>query len=277
MYTPTAESRFAETAYIDYNTGMNPGEFRSVLEHLEARIHSFNAARVSNAYRDLQNTSVLLDQIEADLAAMEQRLTPEDVGYGEQEGRRLQTAFMAVTLLKALYLFSNILVEILLAETLQTKKETFQGFLSSKKARSGPLASIHLPDLLPAYCVVILRHKLIAHHDFQRTHGIAYAQDGIRFNPYPRDWQLFSDQADKAQRLQRIYELRIPGIQGLTNIRRLVDQLFYGIPIGSLGDINPDRRVINEMIDHLGCTSKSRREVEQAIDRFCGAIVDAVP
>jgi hypothetical protein len=208
---------------------------------------------------------------------MQEQISRGEVDEGEQLGLLLTWRFMLATLLKAQYLFANILVDVLIAEALEMEKPTLLRFLGSSDSTQGRLAPLSLSAILPTYCVVVYRHKLVAHHDFPRTHGIARDPDGTHhFDPQPHNLRVSTDDTQEVRRLQGVYEEDFPAIARELHWRESLDFLFYNIPIGSLGAVSQDRRAVNKLVERLGCKSMSREGIDRAIDQFCLAVVDAV-
>lgn len=183
------------------------------------------------------------------------------------------TRFLVV-ILKTLYMFASIYVSTVLQEVLDrpSKGISLMRLLSGKDF---PI-SLDLDSLLPAYCLIVYRNKLIAHHDILRTYGYGVDTGGTyRLKPLPAQIQIAERDVEDLKRMRFAYQPVIPGLAVEENCFNHLRLLFYGIPIGRMGEIHRDRKKIDEIAERGGCPSMTRGEIFQGVDAFSLAVVRA--
>jgi hypothetical protein len=179
------------------------------------------------------------------------------------------------TYFKALFVFADIFVSVLLSETVGKPGLTLNKFIDKPHP---PLLKLSMNQLLPAYCIVIYRNKAIAHHDVKRRHSYKWSSNEKHMVLVPMPEQFHIAKADVLAllRLKSKYETVIPDLAEKTNHYILLKALFYGIPIGSLGAVSDDRKEINSIAERGGCESLTPDEVVEALDRFAMAVVNVL-
>ncbi len=110
---------------------------------------------------------------------------------------------------------------------------------------------------------------------FARLHSYKWSsnENRIVLVPMPEQFHIAKADASALLRLKSKYEAVIPNLAEKTNQYILLKTLFYGIPIGSLGLINDDRKEINVIAERGGCESLNPDEVIEALDEFAMAVV----
>jgi hypothetical protein len=229
--------------------------------------------RVEAAYQDLLDivnisTEIETETVKYDIFEIAEKGDQDRVRELHHEHRAI------VTLLKAAFIFSDIYISVLLSEILCQPGISLNTFLSKPQK---PLLSLSVEEILPAYCVVVYRNKVIAHHDVQRqyTYLLATELEGSRLVPYSEFFHVTKSDIPLIIKLRETYKALIPALVTEKNQWKLVQILFYNIPIGKLGAISQDRKQINRIAENGGCTSVSRQELIEAIDRFTLAVVKA--
>lgn len=248
--------------------------FRKNISSLVTKISTFRTRRVESAYEDLISLAIIAKEIEGNIAGQD-IFDLNKVSDNQQVFSTIQKQGQIVALLKALYLFSNIFISILLGELINIKKISLIRFLQSKNQM---LTSLSMDKILPAYCIVVYRNKVIAHHDIRRmsSYTIGHGNVQFRFAPLPEDFHISNNSITELARLKSSYVSTVQDLRNVDNQFEQLKILFYNIPIGELGDINPDRNKIDHIAEEGGCTSMTRDEIIQAIDTFTKAIVEAV-
>lgn len=242
-------------------------------ERITNRISTFRSWRVEAAYRDLIHLMTLTEEIESSVAGKESEIV--------KTGDPRQIDFVVLrhgqidTLLKGLYIFGTIFINIILAEVSDKPGMSLNRFLESKKH---PLTSLSTNKILPAYCVVAYRNKVIAHHDIRRRSGYIFgsASGQTRLVPLPEQVHILQNSVAEILRLKSFYGGAIPELQTEDNVFELLQILFHHIPIGEFGNINPHRRIIDRIVEKGGCKSMTSNEITKALDAFIEAISSSV-
>ncbi len=227
--------------------------------------------RVESAYQDLLDivnisTAKETETVKYDIFEIAEKGDKDRIRELHQEHRA------TVTLLKAAFIFSDIYISVLLSEILCQPGISLNAFLNKPQM---PLLALSIEEILPAYCVVIYRNKVIAHHDVQRqyTYLLATELEGSRLIPYSEFFHVTKSDIPLITKLRETYKASIPALLAEKNEWKLVQILFYNIPIGKLGAISQDRKQINRIAENGGCPSVSRQELIEAMDRFTLAVV----
>jgi len=241
-----------------------------------SKMSTFRSRRVESAYKDLTHLAALAEEMEASIAGRDV-IELAKVGKFEQASFVDQRHYQIVTLLKALYIFGNIFINIMLSEVMDKPRMSLNEFLKLKKH---PLISLPIDKILPVYCIAVYRNKVIAHHDVRRTSGhISGPGSGQhRLLPFSEQYFLSMSKSSQAE-LIRLKSSYVGTVQELTkedNLLNLLEILFYNIPIGEFGNINPDRKKIDRIAEEGGCKSMTRNEIIKAVDTFTAAIASSV-
>jgi hypothetical protein len=239
---------------------MNLDDFgKLVVQPLTAHCQSLNPFRVRTAYEDLQNAYALVQEFQG------------EAGFhrAAQIYSRLSTYF------KALFVFADIFTSVLLSETVGKPGLSLNKFIDKPHP---PLLKLSTSHLLSAYCIVIYRNKVIAHHDVKRLHSYKWSSNEkhMVLVPMPERFHIARADALALLRLKSKYETVIPNLAEKTNEYVLLKALFYGIPIGSLSLITDDRKEINAIAERGGCESLTPNEVVEALDKFAMEVVNAL-
>lgn len=252
---------------------MNLDEFRKlVVEPLTAHCPNLNGFRVVIAYEDLQNTYALVQEFRIEVGNHDIFEAAESGGE-EAVHRATQIYSRLSTHFKALFIFADIFASVLLSETVGKPGLTLNKFIDKPQP---PLLKLSISQLLPAYCAVIYRNKIIAHHDVKRLHSYKWSSNEkqIVLVPMPEQFHIAKADAIALLRLKGKYEAVIPNLAEKTNQYILLKALFYGIPLGSLGLITDDRKEINAIAERGGCESLTPEEVVEALDKLAMAVVN---
>jgi hypothetical protein len=247
---------------------------KSVVKPLTTHCPILNGFRVATAYEDVQNTYALVQEFQIEVGEHD----IFDAAKSEDEAavhRAMQIHSRLSTHFKALFVFADIFVSVLLSETIGKPGLTLNKFIEKPQL---PLLGLPINQLLPAYCTVIYRNKVIAHHDVKRRHSYKWSDNKKRIVlvPMPEQFHIAKADALALMRLKSKYETVIPNLEEKTNEYILLKALFYGIPIGSLGLITDDRKEINSIAERGGCESLAANEVVNALDEFAMAVVSVI-
>jgi len=247
-------------------------EFRKlVVEPLTTYCPTLNRFRIGTAYEDLQNTYALVQEFQIEAGKHDIFEAAETEGE-DAAHRAIQIHSRLSTHFKALFIFADIFASVLLSEAVGKPGLTLNKFIDKPQP---PLLKLSINQLLHAYCTVIYRNKVIAHHDVKRLHSYKWSsnENRIVLVPMPEQFHIAKADASALLRLKSKYEAVIPNLAEKTNQYILLKTLFYGIPIGSLGLINDDRKEINVIAERGGCESLNPDEVIEALDEFAMAVV----
>jgi hypothetical protein len=248
---------------------MTISELRNYCTILRSKISTFRSTRVESAYEDLFDLAALAEEIEASVADRDVFQLTEAVEY-EEASFVVHRHHQIVTLLKALYIFSDVYISIMVSELIDKPGITLNKFLSSEKH---PLTNFPMDKILPAYCVVAYRNKVIAHHDVRRmpAHIMGPKSGQHRLVPMSERFYISESSVAELARLKSSYVDRVPELKNENNHFEQLKILFYNIPVGEFGNINADRKKIDRIAEQGGCNSMTCNEIMKALDAFTEA------
>jgi hypothetical protein len=173
------------------------------------------------------------------------------------------------SLFKSVYKSADLFTTVFLREVSGKPKTTLNGFLINPQE---PLRALPDQDTLLAYCATRYIDQIIAHHDL----SFLYTYHGNRLVLLP-EFSMFARQdISELMKLKAIYQPVVPELAAMQEPGRLLDLLYYNIPVKTMSKINPDRKRINQLAKNYGCRSLSPAELTQAIDRFAMAAVKVI-
>ena len=82
--------------------------------------------------------------------------------------------------------------------------------------------------------------------------------------------------SDDAKTLAELKDRYFPAGSAPEDVYEQTEKLFYSIPLGPIGQLNPDRKKIDKIAEVNGCKSMSRNEIVMAMDTLIAEIADAV-
>jgi hypothetical protein len=222
---------------------MNLPEFRqTILKPLTTWVPSFRPLPIETAYQSFLASNVAFE------SATHDNLFP---------------------LFKSVYKAADLFTTVFLSEVSGKPKTTLNGFLLNPKE---PLRALPDQDILAAYCANRYIDQIIAHHDL----SFLYTYHGGRLVLLP-EFLLFARQdISELMKLKTIYQPVVPELAAMQEPGRMLDILYYNIPVKTMSKINPDRKRINRLAKNYGCRSLSPAELIQAIDRFAIAAVKVI-
>lgn len=229
---------------------------------LRAQISISSIVRIENAYEELATIYELIHKYQADAV----KLNSSDPDF------RGNMRYLAL-LHKVLFLFADQFVTSILSEAVGERGLTLKKFLKNPRP---PLSNLSPTKVLSAYTIVVYRNKIIAHHDVKRIYGLKWCRNLEHFTlaPLPEHFHVAKSDAESLQRLKSKYMNDIAGIEFENNQFAQLNLLFYGIPIGSLRNINMDRQKVNEIAKRGGCESLTSAEVMKAMEEFSCAVTE---
>lgn len=254
---------------------MNLLEFReSILDVLKDNIENFTYSRIESSYKDLLNLSDIFSEISSQINYRDQLKYLKSNNQDKLDELHFLESKL-VTVLKAFYMFSNVFVIQLIGETSGKMGLSLKKLINKSDTF---LSDICTDDILPMYCVSEYRNKIIEHHDFSRyyTYKIIKEAKNLRLVPFAKLFHINKDDKEAVQSLKEKYKSLIPKLRNEDNYFELLKILFYNIPLGSLGEINPDRKLIDKISERGGCESMTYFEILEAVDKFSDAICKAV-
>ncbi|MGG3663612.1 hypothetical protein [Bacillus gobiensis] len=251
-------------------------QLREKLKGLDYHITSFNELRVESAYQDVLNTFSLYTELRMQI---EGNNVYDLLVAGEIEQANY-TQFrhsQIVSLMKSLISFVDVFANIYLQEISPDKKKPYRTQELIKDFYKSALNNnIKLSQdvILPIYCNVIYRNKIIIHHDVKRT--TATSLDKII--PFQFDLSFFDDEKKEAlEDLKEQYKETIPSLKDENAIVRMLNKLFYNVPIfDDNGEENPDRKEINKLIETGGCESVPPKKLMESLDLFIDEVINTV-
>lgn len=253
---------------------MDYSEFRRrVSQPLTEIPASFDELRVEAFYKDLLHTYGMAETIEASLVGRNM-FDLASSGEKDEVHQLWHQQLQIITLLKALYMFADILIIVLLHEALGRPAPRTPGKgISLNYVISQNLLPFSRASILPAYCVVNYRNVLIAHHDYQRMEGYTLSSEGsFRLSPASPNLGLPPEEQPLLERLWEKYNSTIPHLAGVQNYLQRSWILFYNIPI----EDKRERQEVNRLVERVGCESMTRQGLLNAIDQFALEVVEAV-
>jgi hypothetical protein len=222
------------------------------------------------AYSDLLHTVMVLDILKTELLAHDLVNTRP---AAENEIRLLRD--LMGTLLKALYAFANVLIDVLFREIGVPSQA---GRMSDMKFLKEAPVWLKGLDVVAVYATLVYRHKFIIHLDQPRVHAYSYHPDGGVWL-VPTAFDVSPAVGLRVAELNAQYGRQIPGVAATQNIREQVDLLFYGIPPWRSDGLgwkwNPDRDAIDGIADRVGCTSMTHDEILRVVDTFVVSVAEA--
>jgi hypothetical protein len=250
---------------------MNIEELRKQLQKIKTKIDTFQEKRVEGAYLDLLVLGALSEELT-------KQVMDEDIFEirGQEKFRAVTNRYYQLAaILKAAHMFANIFYEVLLSEATNKPRLVVNALLNNPDPM---LKGISTKKLLPAYCVVAYRHKVIAHQDLRRMNSfyVPHRANEMRLIPFPGEFHIEERNVKAIEELKKSYQDEIVELQDEDNVYNLLRILFYRIPIGELGNMNQDRRKIDKILEAGGCRSMTANEIIAATDEFVAAVVDAV-
>jgi hypothetical protein len=244
-----------------------------VLKPIKKKCPYFNERRVEVVYEDLYDIYELIQ-------GTHKRIKKFDVFDLVKTGRIRKAKNIRdqdrqiVTLLKAQHLFAEIFISMLIGEVLKKPSLSLNSFIDKPQE---PLNYLSPQDILPAYCVIVYRNKIIAHH--AEIRGNAYFSDKNgekKFFPHHSSMTFPKEVINELDHLARKYSHAIPSLNGVVNPYNQMEILFYNIPLGILGKKNPDRLAINKLAEKGNCKSMSQTEIINAVDNFSLAVTKSI-
>lgn len=162
---------------------MKNEELRITLDFLGKHVGNFNFSRAYNSYLDLLNLDSLAEKIDEEINNIGDIRALQNPKDDEKYEKLFILQEQGVTLLKAIYMFSDVFVKILLGELAQIDSKSkgelsLNQFLSQfsnviiSDSQKEVLNRINVDKLLPAYCVCIYRNKVVSHHG--KTRNLSY-------------------------------------------------------------------------------------------------------
>ena len=135
--------------------------------------------------------------------------------------------------------------------------------------------TLSLDSILPAYCAVTYRNKIIVHQDCHRLYWYKRRVDGkLQLEPMRQSIHISKEDAETLQRLRETFKSIIPGLSGENNQFMQLHLLFYNIPISKIPiRQEADRITINGIAERGGCPSMTIDELLAAVDQFTIAIL----
>ncbi|MGG3573250.1 hypothetical protein ABES80_12310 [Bacillus gobiensis] len=251
---------------------MNIVQLDGKLKDLNNHIPSFKSLRVELAYRDVLNIFSLYTelrmQIEGnDIHELLNKGEIEKVEYTRFRQRQI------VSLMKSLFVYIDPFVNIFLQEITQIKEDRY---FTEKLIRDFYVSNNNILSqdvILPIYCAVIYRNKLIVHHDIIRTDVTSLD----KIIPVTEDFSFLNTEKTQALYSYREdYKNTIPSLKNEKNLSTILKILFYSVPLFKNGTINPDRKKINELIETGGCESLSPKELMKSLDLFIDEVINTV-
>jgi len=244
-----------------------------ILKPIKKKCPYFNDRRVEVAYEDFFDIYELIQRTH-------KRIKKFDVFDLVNTGRMQKAKNVRdqdrqiVTLLKAQHLSTEIFISILIGEVLRKPSLSLNSLIDKPQE---PLNHLSPQDILPAYCVIVYRNKIIAHHDEIR--GNAYFSDKNgekKFFPHHSSMTFPKEVINELDHLAKKYSHAIPSLNGVENPYDQMEILFYNIPLGILGKKNPDRLAIDKLAEKGNCKSMSQTEIINAVGTFSLAATKSI-
>ena len=251
---------------------MNITELRKLFEIIKRKVDTFEERRVEGAYQDLLLLVTLADELNDQVKDQDLFEPPYDPDKVQAITDRYH---QLAAILKAIHFFANILYDVLLSEVTNRAKFAVNDLVRKPDPR---LKRLSTQRILPAYCVVAYRNKVIAHHDVRRMSSFKFKSGALqlRLIPFPERLHLERTNVEIINQLRYKYKDDIKELEAEVNAYNLLRILFYGVPIGELGSVNPDRKKIDRILEAGGCISMTADEIIVATDEFIVAVVDAL-
>jgi hypothetical protein len=241
-----------------------------IIPQIKNYLHDWGV--VIESYKDILNIFSLAEDI-SDNTKDDNFFKLIDEGKELQAFRLYSKQSQLITLLKSLYLLSNIFVDRLLIEITNDTEITLTKFVNEINwANKFKLyRNIDSSKILSTYCIVLFRHKLLAHHKVYRGEGAALngKSSYLQFFGVSNNSTSFPQtEMQNVQKLKNKYSSNFNELSKLSNLYSISEFLFYNIPIGSIGKINPDRLLINSIVETCGVKSYDFEKIIDSIDEF---------
>lgn len=192
---------------------------RDHLQHIKKDVPLFRDKRVEWAYVDLLNSVNFANEIaddvnDKDIFELATKGELEKLVYVKK--RYYQQAI----LLKSSYLFASMFVSILIGELTNNFDLSLLKFLDKPVP---PIQLLSAKQILPAYCVVVYRNKVITHHNLIRMNPNAPSISGNRvfLVPFPEDLHITEANVIRIQKLKEKYEETIEELHNEKNVFNL--------------------------------------------------------
>lgn len=239
----------------------------------------FNDFRVQTTYGDVQNLISLISCIKADVKVKDfQDLIAETMSGGDESELLLQLEKKRQlgTLLQALYIFSDIFINVFLQEILD-KRDARNGTESMLKKYYEKLTASEQKQekFLPAFCIVSYRNKIVVHQDQYRANGSGMDADGkVKLVTFKGPFQTSFDQdkINSVKELKQKYLQVIPDLGQNENEPTVLTTLFYNVPVYHVSQFNNDRAELQKLIETGGCDSYDDEQLVEHLDEFINTI-----
>ena len=168
---------------------------KEIIERLNFSSDSSEHHRIETAYQDFINIVEISEEMEANYTNIDV-FELADSGEEKQVKEIFDMRQRNITLLKSAYIFADIFISVLLGEIVGKPGITLNKFLAKPLE---PLLSLSVNEILPAYCAVIYRNKIIAHHDVQRHYAYTSAVSSSDYCllPYSEFFSCFQGRCSK--------------------------------------------------------------------------------
>ncbi|MGG3623126.1 hypothetical protein ABES25_06125 [Bacillus gobiensis] len=239
------------------------------LKDLNNYIPSFKSLRVEVAYWDVLSTSSLYIEIKKYIEENNLAVNKYPDLYASGDIKQINYSVVRhrqiVSLMKSLFIYTDIFVNIFLQEITQIKKEQYstKGLIRSfYKSNKNTLSQ----DVIqPIFCTVIYRDKMIVHHDVPRLS--AYSIE--RLSPQPENLSLEDKVKEELENYKKKYKDIIPSEE--TNDIMILRKLFYNVPF-----VDKKREDIDKLIESVGCESITPEELMGYLYSFIDTVINTV-
>lgn len=194
---------------VPYGEKMDILSFRKLVRENN---YSVDVNRIESAYQDLLNITAVYSEMGSGIDPIHLY----EAGRNDEAAKAMWQERCLVTLLKAAYQFSDVFISTLLHEITgwPTDGMTLNKFLTSKQL---PI-TLSLDSVLPAYCAIVYRNKIIVHQDFYRMYWYRRRAGGkLQLEPVPQFIHISKEDAEILQRLREVYMSTIPGLSDENN------------------------------------------------------------
>jgi hypothetical protein len=259
---------------LSYTQRMETQELKDNLEIIKRKVPALHDIRIEGIYTDFLVLTVLFEELNDEVRDKDLFDYLDD--KQENEWRRLIIRHrQLVSILKAIFIFADVFISVLISEVTDTLGLSLYKYLTKPRR---PLENLSTISILPAYCVVVYRNKVIAHHDKRRMNSFVLSGrgDDVRLIPFPEKFGISPQNVSKLKNLKLKYIDTIEGLRSEDNNYELLRILYYGIPVGELGKVNEDRKTIDQIVQDGGCKSMTSNEILKSVDDFFVAVVKAI-
>lgn len=240
--------------------------FRTKVVSTAKVLNYFPGDPLDSAYRDLLDASEMADEIENVLSSTES---------GGDAFRRRKRHLL--TLLKTAYGSAETFVNAFLHEISARPSDGMDLYRFLRLTE--PPISLPSESILPAYCAVAYRNRILARHDIHNMYSFDRRSDGrFRLEPYPCHRHISREDAGVLLRLREGHKSYTPELADQHDHLDWLHTLFYRVPVrtGDSGGIGGDREEIDRIAGRCGCPSMSMDELIAAVDKFSLAVVDSL-